>query len=113
MTFFAKEYLDAKPTEFKELKIKGGVIASVLIVLMMLMLSNQISAETTQPGKAPTATSLVWQTLLVVAAILVSVYLFCLEQIDGLPGIGADIKDRSKPAFRKQINEAHDPDLKL
>jgi hypothetical protein len=82
-------------------------------LLMMLLLGIQITVGVLQPSKSPTVTSLTLQSLLTFGGFLVALYLFCLEQIDDFPDLGVDIKDRSKAALRRAINDAQDPDLRL
>lgn len=113
LTFVAKEYLADRPSEFKELKIIGAVIAGCLILLLALLLGIQITAGILQPTRNLPITSLTIQTVLTVIGFLVALYLFCLEQIDDFPDLGVDVKDRSKAVLRKAINAAKDPDLRL
>ncbi|SRR6266404_3071544 len=113
MTFFAKEYLADHHSDFKEIKTVGAVVAGCLILVMMVLLAIQIMAGILDSSKPPTVASLVLQSLLTIAAFMVALYLFCLEQIDECPDLGVDLKDRSKAALRRKIDDAQDPDLHL
>lgn len=113
MTFLVKEYLGSRESDFKIVKITGGVVAGSLVLIMSLFLGTQITAHLLAPTKDAAESIFGLQTLLTGLAFLVALYLFCLEQIDEYPEEAAQLKDRKKETLQRAIQDAQDPDLKV
>jgi hypothetical protein len=112
-TYLIKEYRFNQRSDFKDLKVMGGLLSLALLFFMGLVLTNQISSQILGSTKALTFGSHMLQSALTALGVVAASYLFCLEQIDQYPDVGADVKDRTRRQFRKAMDSASDPELRL
>lgn len=101
-SYWLREYLFSKESDFKTLKIFSALVASGLMIVMALFLGSLISGGFVLPSPTSNANppdisigSLVTQIVLTLLAFVMAVYLFCLEHIDDYPQFGKALRDKT------------------
>lgn len=101
-SYWLREYLYNKKSDFKTLKIFSALLAAGLMIVMALFLGSLISRGFLPPSSASNGSSpallssaVLTQIVLTLLAFAMAVYLFCLEHIDNYPEFGKALKDKT------------------
>lgn len=98
-SYWLREYLSNKDSDFKTLKTFSALLASGMMVVMALFLGSLISRGFIPLNQGDTlpdifSGSVLTQLILSLLSFLTAVFLFCLEHIDEYPEYGKAFKDK-------------------
>lgn len=118
-SYWLRDYLDNKETDFKVLKLSATLLSFVIMVLMALFLGIMIyqgfiSQNCLGNCEAKTTiwSPLITQILFTVFALVMATYLFCLERLDNHPDVGKGLKDKTTKRIAAGMDDTSSTGIK-
>lgn len=106
-SYWMRDYLEERKSDFKQLKLFATGASFLIMILIWGLLALLIyKGFTPPPANTDMALGpLITQVIFTVIALVMAMYLFCLERIDNYPEFGKDLKDKRTEENIQQMDE--------